>query len=263
MLWSVKSDKRTLAVFIPQYFTHIFENYNNKDVLLINHLTKIISDEIKLLTFKPIRLDFTIFNLYLAFGIFFTWLCGVGRYWDNPKADMWQYLGLGSVAYIFILALIIWLVIAPLKPNNWSYKNVLLFISLTAPPAILYAIPVEQFMSLKSAQTANVWFLAIVAIWRIALLLKYLKDVAGLSGLCVFVATLLPLTLIVTGLTALNLEHVVFKIMAGLEEHEKSANDNAYSVLVLITTFSVIASPVLLSMYGWLIYKRKSIPFNK
>lgn len=186
----------------------------------------------------------------------FTWLCGIGRYWDNPKAELWQYLGLGSVAYIFILSLILWIVILPLKPLNWSYKNVLLFVSLTAPPAILYAIPVERFMPLESAQLANVCFLAVVAIWRVALLLKYLKNVAGLSGLCVLVATLLPLTLIVSGLSALNLEHVVFKIMAGLEDHEKSANDGAYTILLLITYFSVLASPVLLSIYGWFIYKR-------
>lgn len=194
----------------------------------------------------------------MAFGIGFAWLCGVGRYWDNPKADLWQYLGLGSVVYIFVLALILWLVILPLKPRNWGYKNVLLFVSLTSPPAILYAMPVERFMSLESAQLANVWFLAIVAIWRVALLFKYLKNVAGLSGLCSLVATLLPLTLIVAMLTALNLEHVVFRIMAGLEEHEKSANDSAYLILILITYFSVIASPVLLSFYGWFIYKRRS-----
>ena len=127
--------------------------------------------------------------------------------------------------------------------------------SLTAPPAILYAIPVERFMSLESAQLANVWFLVVVAIWRVGLLLKYLKNVAGLSGLCVLVATLLPLTLIVTALTALNLEHVVFKLMAGLEEHEISANDSAFQILLLITFFSVLASPFLLSMYGWFIYK--------
>ncbi len=112
-------------------------------------------------------------------------------------------------------------------------------------------------MSLQSAQLTNVWFLAIVATWRVALLLKYLNTVARLSGLCVLVATLLPLTLIVGALTALNLEHVVFKVMAGLESHEKSANDSAYTILVLITTFSVMASPVLLSLYGWLIYKRR------
>ena len=220
-------------------------------------MRKVFSDELKLLTFRRFKLDSSIFNWYLAFGIGFTWLCGVGRYWDNPKAELWQYLGLGSVVYIFFLAFILWLVILPLKPANWSYKNVLLFVSLTAPPAILYAIPVERFMPLKSAQLANVWFLAVVAIWRVALLFKYLKSVAGLSGLCVLVSTLLPLTLIVASLAALNLEHVVFKVMAGLEEHEKSANDSAYTILVVITYFSVLASPVLLSIYGWFIYKRR------
>lgn len=222
--------------------------------LLIRHFRKIISDELKLLTFQSFKLDTSILNWYLVFGIGFTWLCGIGRYWDSPKADLWQYLGLGSVIYIFVLALILWLIILPLKPKNWRYKNVLLFVSLTAPPAILYAIPVERFMSLESAQRANVWFLAIVATWRVALLLKYLMSVAGLSGLRVLVATLLPLTLIVSVLTALNLEHVVFKLMAGLEDHERSANDTVYSMLVLITFFSVIASPILLGIYGWFIY---------
>lgn len=149
--------------------------------------------------------------------------------------------------------------ILPLKPRNWSYRNILLFVSLTSPPAILYAIPVERFMSLESAQLANVWFLAIVAAWRVALLFKYLMSVAKLSGLRVLVATVLPLTLIVSVLTALNLEHVVFKIMAGLEEHERSANDGAYIVLLLITWFSVMVSPILLVMYGWFIYKGTTV----
>ena len=222
--------------------------------MVITPLRKILSDELRLLTFRRFKPDSSILNLYLAFGIGFTWLCGIGRYWDNPKADLWQYLGLGSVAYIFVLALILWLIILPLKPKNWSYINVLLFVSLTAPPAILYAIPVEQFMTLEGAQRANVWFLAIVALWRVALLLNYLYRVAELSGVKVIVATLLPLVLIVTLLTVLNLEHVVFKIMAGLEDHERSANDSAYAILVLITTFSVMASPLLLGAYGWLIY---------
>ena len=211
------------------------------------------------MTFQPFKIDTSIIHWYLVFGIGCTWLCGIGRYWDNPKADFWQYLGLGSVLYVFLLALILWLVILPLKTRNWGYKNVLLFVSLTAPPAILYAIPVERFMTLESAQRTNVWFLAVVAIWRVALLLKYLTSVAGLSGLRVIVATLLPLTLIVTGLTALNLEHVVFKIMAGLEDHERSANDGAYTVLVLITYFSLITSPIFLAMYGWFIYGDKDM----
>jgi hypothetical protein len=218
---------------------------------------KVVSDELKFLTFRPFKLDTAIFNHYLIFGITFTWFCGIGRYWDNPRAELWQYFGLGSVGYIFVLAGILWLLISPLKPENWTYKNVLLFVSLTSPPAILYAIPVERFMTLESAQQVNVWFLAIVAIWRVALLIRYLMKSAGLSGLCVLVAALLPITLIVTLLTALNLEHVVFRIMAGLKEEEKSANDAAYLVLAIITYFSILAAPILLSLYGWLIFKRR------
>lgn len=222
-------------------------------------LKRILSDEIKLLSFRSFSLDTSNLNKYLIFGLVVTWLCGIGRYWDNPRAELWQYLGLGSVAYIFVLAFILWIVIYPLKPQHWNYKNVLIFVSLTSPPALLYAIPVERFMSLESAQITNVWFLAIVAIWRVALLVKYLMRSAGLSGLTVIVATLLPLTMIVASLTALNLEHVVFSIMAGLEDHEKSGNDAAYFVLMLITTFSVLASPILLIAYGTLIYKKRKI----
>ncbi len=224
---------------------------------VISKLKRVVSDELKLLFFRDFKFDTSIFNWYLCFGIIFTWVCGVGRYWDNPRAELWQYMGLGSVIYIFILALILWLIIWPLKPKNWEYKNVLLFVSLTSPPAILYAIPVEKFMPLESAQLANVWFLAVVALWRVALLLKYLIRSAGLTGPSVVVAALLPLTLIVSLLTVLNLEHVVFKIMAGLEENEKSGNDSAYLVLMLISYFSIITSPILLSFYGVFVYKRR------
>ena len=110
-------------------------------------------------------------------------------------------------------------------------------------------------MTLEAAQTTNVWFLAVVALWRVALLVRYLNSVAGLSGGAIVVATLMPLTLIVSSLTALNLEHVVFRIMAGLEDHEKSANDMAYGILFLITFFSLYTFPFLLVAYLFLVFK--------
>ncbi|MFL6259215.1 MAG: hypothetical protein ACJ76Y_05835, partial [Thermoanaerobaculia bacterium] len=111
-------------------------------------LNKIVADELRLLTFRaPSQAVATNWKAYLAFGLFFTWLAGVGRYWDNPRAELWQLAGLGSIAYVFVLAVILWLLLAPLRPKNWSYRNVLTFVTLTAPPAVLYAIPVERFMS--------------------------------------------------------------------------------------------------------------------
>lgn len=221
-------------------------------------ISEVMRTEIKFLLFMRVRFDMTnLANYYLAFGVLTAWCVGIGRYWDNPRADLWQYLGLGSVAYIFILALILWLIIMPLKPENWSYKSVLIFVGMTSLPGILYAIPVERFFTMETASLMNVIFLAVVATWRVVLLFLYMMRSAKLSGLSVVVACVLPLTIIVSALAVLNLEHVVFRIMAGLTEDEKSANDAAYTILLLITYFSYLASPVLLLTYVVMIFKRR------
>jgi hypothetical protein len=164
-------------------------------------------------------------------------------------------MGLGSVAYVFILALILWAVVAPLRPSNWSYANVLIFVTLTSLPALLYAIPVEMILSLPNAQLANVIFLATVALWRVALLMVFLRRGAGLSPPAVMVASLLPLAVIVTGLVVLNLEKAVFDLMGG--NRQPTQNDAAYFVLLLISMLSIFATPVLLILYGFLVYEKQ------
>lgn len=209
-------------------------------------LTQIVADELRLLTFRsPSSAVATHWKAYLAFGLFFTWLAGVGRYWDNPRAEPWQVAGLGSVVYVFVLSAILWLLLAPLRPRNWSYRNVLLFVTLTAPPAVLYAIPVERFLTPAHAAQANAWFLAVVATWRVGLLGVFLRRVAKLSWLRLIVATLLPLAIIVVSLALLNLEHVLFDLMAGIREQDKTANDTAYQIVFMLAYLSFISAPVL------------------
>lgn len=133
-----------------------------------------------------------------------TWLVGIGRYWDHPNAELGQYLGLGSVIYIFLLSFFIWIIVYPLRKQHWHYFQIVTFVSLVSLPAILYAIPVERFMSLEAARKANVWFLQIVALWRVALLIVFLKRYAQLNIAETIVATLLPLTIIVAALTFLT-----------------------------------------------------------
>jgi len=207
---------------------------------------------IRLLTFRITREEFLQFNSrHLAFGFISTWVVGMGRWWDDPGAKLLQHLGAGSVIYIFLLALLLWLVIWPLKPQGWSYRHVLTFVSLTSPPAILYAIPVERFASLESARTLNVWFLAVVAAWRVALLLFYLRRYARLTAFAIAVAALLPMTFIVVALTVLNLERAVFDVMGGLRDGG-TANDSAYGVLVALTMFSMVLFIPLLICYIFL-----------
>lgn len=105
-----------------------------------------------LLTFRLSLEDFLrLDNRHLYFGLLATWLAGIGRYWDHPNAHILQYAGLGSLCYVVVLSLFLFGLVATLKPDNWHYKRVLTFVTLTSPPALLYAIPVERFMTLEAS----------------------------------------------------------------------------------------------------------------
>ncbi len=190
----------------------------------------------------------------LVLGLFSTWLVGMGRYWDNPRVGLLQHLGVGSAIYIFVLALFLWLIIWPLRPENWTYLKVLTFISMVSPPAALYALPVEKFVSLDTANTINAGLLAIVATWRVALLIFFLRRSAKLDQFPTFVATFFPLTIIVVALTVLNLDKVVFDIMGG--GGNRSPNDSAYAVLFLLSVLSILLFIPFVICYLWLLVDR-------
>jgi hypothetical protein len=213
-------------------------------------LRTLLANELRFLTFRrvspAVRESWVAF---LMFGLVMSWLAGVGRYWDNPRAHVWQHLGLGSVVYVFVLALVLWALIAPLRPQHWTYKNVLLFVTMTSPPALIYAIPVEKFMSLDAAQSTNATFLAVVSVWRVALYAAFLRGAGKLGRGAAVVATLLPLVLIVVALAVLNLEHVVFDMMGGMRPEQRSANDAAYDIVLMLSILSVYAAPVLFMAY--------------
>lgn len=234
-------------------------------MLLLAMIIKILENEWRFLTFrKPSRHIREHPGAYLAFGFAVTWLVGVGRYWDNPRAEVWQYLGLGSIAYVFILALIIWGMMMPLRPKNWSYRNVLLFVTLTAPPAVLYAIPVERFMTMEEAVVANMWFLAVVALWRVALYFRFLLRTTDLNVYSVIIGTLAPILVIIVLLAMLNLEHVAFRFMSGIPPEEQTANDAAYMIVVGLSWLSFLLLPVVAVGYGVLVnrawrHKREGI----
>lgn len=219
-----------------------------------NKQMSVLSTEARLLTFRMSRQNFLDLGRgHFLFGLVSTLIVGMGRYWDDPGAKLAQHLGLGSVIYIFVLSLFVWSVIWPLKPKEWSYAKVLTFVSLTSAPAILYAIPVERFFSLETARSVNAWFLAVVAAWRVALLILFLRKYAQLGAFQIIVAACLPLSIIVTTLTALNLERAVFDIMGGLREGRGTPNDNAYRVLLTLTYLSVILFVPLLLCYVGLV----------
>lgn len=199
---------------------------------------------------RPEELQAMHWQVYLGPALISTWVVGMGRYWDHPSAGSLQMLGVGSVVYVFALAALLWAVMKPLGAQNWSYLNVVMFVALTSPPALLYAIPIERWMGLDEAIRVNAWFLAIVATWRVAALVVLLRRVAVLPRAAVGVATLLPLTVIVTALAMLNLEKAVFAVMAGFQT-QATANDGAYAILALLTMLSYAA--ILPLLLGYLV----------
>src|SRR5262245_45513490 len=96
---------------------------------------------------------------HLVVALICTWLVGMGRWWDDPGANLAQHVGLGSLSYVFVLSALIWLVVLPLRPMLWSYTRTLTFVAMTSPPAILYAIHVERTYALDTASCHNLWYL--------------------------------------------------------------------------------------------------------
>lgn len=185
---------------------------------------------------------------HLTLGLGVTWLVGIGRWWDDPGANLLQHLGLGSLAYVVALSLLLFGVLRPVAGADVTLSRVLTFVTLTAAPGLLYAIPVERFTALEVARDLNVGFLAVVATWRVAMLVVFARRLGQLSVVALVVTCLLPLTLIVTALTLLNLERAVLNIMGGLRDG--TANDGAYEVLIVLTFLSWWAFVPLL--VGWI-----------
>lgn len=219
-----------------------------------------ITDSIvKVLTFRATKEDMLAFRRpHLIAGIAGTWIVGMGRYWDDPGAQLLQKAGLGSVIYIFVLAAFIWLILWPLNIKNLRYFTILTFISLTSFPAILYAVPIEWWVDLDTANQVNALFLGIVALWRLALLYVFLKRYTGMSHGGIIVISLMPVCVIIAVLTVLNLHRVVFNVMGGFRR--PTAHDSSYYILYFLTTLSVIlVIPLLLSYIITIVRRRLKI----
>lgn len=174
----------------------------------------------------------------LAVGLAFTWVAGMGRYWDDPRGEVLQRLGIGSLIYVFVLSAGLWILARPFTHPAFTYRRLLTFVTFTSPPALLYAIPIEHFTDLKTGNVINLTFLLVVSVWRLSLYGTYLIRF-GRCGLLTMVGlVLLPVCLIVSSLAALNLHHVVFNIMGGIRDADKSVHDASYEILWVLTFFS-------------------------
>ena len=134
-------------------------------------MLEILRTQLRILTFRFDATDLASLEApHLLFGLATAWLAGLGRYWDHPDPYVVQRLGLGSLLIPVVLSGFLFALLYPLRPERWSYRHLLTFVSLTSLPALLYAVPVERFLSLTAARSVNAWLLGIVAAWRVGLL---------------------------------------------------------------------------------------------
>lgn len=209
----------------------------------------VVRDAGALLSFRISRERLDAFGArHLALGLVATWLVGIGRWWDDPRAGALQKSGLGSVTYVVLLSLALFVVAWPMKPRAWKLRHVLTFVTLTAPPAALYAIPVERFLAMSTAATVNLWFLLIVASWRVALLAFYFRRHAALAWWEIVTASLLPLASIVIVLSLLDLSRGVIAIMGGLRD--ASADRLASEIVFGLGMLAFVAIGPLLVIYA-------------
>lgn len=228
----------------------------------ISDITRmVLHDWFRMLLFRPVKPRTQEYGFYyLSFGLLCAAIAGAGRYWDHPQAHTWQYWGLGSVGYCFSLAFLLYLFILPLRPKNWSYGNVLIFVSMTSPPALLYALPTELVFSTDMAQDINLLFLAIVSFWRVALLIDYLRNAAKLRALVALVGAFTPILLVISVLSLINMLPVVMQGMAGNQQTQHGTSGSMADFAVAVIAFlGWYAFPGVLLAYVWFVYRARKM----
>lgn len=193
-----------------------------------------------ILTFRFTAEDCDSFNYrHLLFGLFTTWLVGIGRAWHNPRVAEFQHWGVGSLGVVVGIALLIYIIVWLLRPEHWSFFNVLTFVSLTALPGAMFVYPYP------SGETKAL-LLLILSVWRVALLGVYIVRYSELEAKYCFYSIYLPCGLTLVGLTMLNLQHATFAIMG----HAPSTPDNtSYEWLLLLSILSFFPTCIIFISY--------------
>jgi hypothetical protein len=172
-------------------------------------------------------------------GLVFVLSAGFAREYDGEDllAQPWHLLLPLGVSLVLSLAL--FCLIMPIARRKGAsqgslFANYCIFLRLfwmTAPIAWIYVIPVQDFLSAGDATRANLWMLAIVSLWRVALIARV---VSVLFNANLFAASMPVLLFADTvALTALWFAPLpVFSIMGGirLTDSERIIQGTAFTV---------------------------------
>lgn len=134
----------------------------------------------------------------LGLGLLFVLSAGLAREYDaeDLRHEPWHLLLplAASIVGSFVLYLLVRAVgFLQLRktPDLPGYGVFLGLYWLTAPLAWLYAVPYERFGSPYNAVAANLWTLALVSVWRVALITRVISVLFGVSAWAAFFVVML------------------------------------------------------------------------
>ncbi|MCG9895095.1 MAG: hypothetical protein MH204_06435 [Fimbriimonadaceae bacterium] len=203
-------------------------------------MTEAVRDLWRFLTFRFTAADYERLDLrHLGIGMLITWLVGIARNWDLPNSPLHASLGLASVAYVLIFSTILWAFTLPFATGALRWTRVLTFVCLTAAPGLIYGIPVEMMMSMEAAQTTNLGFLVIVAAWRVALAIHFLRVGLSLKVVDTLTVLLTPICMMIVGLLITGRAGQVLKVMGGVRDAPATRWDVSDDFLFLLAVLSI------------------------
>jgi hypothetical protein len=122
-----------------------------------------------------------------------------------------------------------------------AYRSFLTLFWMTAPLAWLYAVPYERFLSPGDATEANLWTLAFVAAWRVALITRVVSVLTGRGfGECIFLVMAFadPVALAAVYL----MPKPIVSIMGGVRLTQSEAA--VHVATFYVSVFGILSAPV-------------------
>jgi hypothetical protein len=180
---------------------------------------------------------------------------GIARNYDHLDLLLEPEWFIGPFAASLVSIVFIFLCIeGPLKlfavgPLGKQFGTFLTFAWMTAPCAWLYGIPVESHTDLITATKWNIAFLAIVSLWRVALMTRVVAVLTGVTNLRAFVLVLTPAAFeAVAGLYVKAMSLV--QIMGGVRlppgsKLLREASEQALGISFVLVVVGIIACNVI------------------
>lgn len=136
----------------------------------------------------------------LLVGLILVLSAGVARNYDHIDfQNSWEWV-LGPITASLVSCVIVYVLgmrrVWRHPASRLSFLSFLSVYWMTAPCAWIYGIPVESFTDIITATKWNIAFLAIVSIWRVALMVRCLIVLTEMKFIWAFLSILLPASLV-------------------------------------------------------------------